>query len=67
MAYAPAATTRSRPGFSLLFVVYLVAGGIIAGTHHYWSNPDSLKRIISAILATVLWPLILVGVNLHIH
>jgi hypothetical protein len=64
--YAPSAT-RARPGFSLLVVVYLVAGGIIAGTHHYWSNLHNIKQIVSALLATVLWPLILVGVNLHIH
>ncbi|TML52971.1 MAG: hypothetical protein E6G21_03870 [Actinobacteria bacterium] len=65
-SYAPTAT-RSRPGFSLLAVVYLVAGGIVSATHHYWSNLHSIKAVISALLATVLWPLILIGVNLHIH
>jgi hypothetical protein len=64
--YAPSAT-RTRPGFSLLVVVYLVAGGIIAATHHYWSNLHNIKQIVSALLATVLWPLVLLGVNLHIH
>lgn len=64
--YAPTAS-RSRPGFSLVAVIYLVAGGIVAGTHHYWSHLNSIKQIISALLATILWPLILVGVNLHIH
>src|ERR1051326_2308951 len=58
---------RSRFGVSWLVVIYLVAGGIVAATHHYWSNLHTLKAIISAILATVLWPLILLGVNLHIH
>jgi len=48
-------------------LVYLVAGGIIAATHHYWSNLHNIKQIISALLATVLWPLVLLGVNLHIH
>jgi hypothetical protein len=64
--YAPSAT-RARPGVSVLLLVYLVAGGIVAATHHYWSQLHTLKQIISALLATVLWPLILVGVNLHIH
>ena len=64
--YAPTAT-RSRPGVSLVLLVYLVAGGIVAATHHYWSNLHTVKAVISALLATVLWPLILVGVNLHIH
>jgi hypothetical protein len=67
MAYYAPSATRARPGFSLLFVVYLVAGGIVAATHHYWSNIHTLKAVISAILSTILWPLILIGVNLHIH
>jgi hypothetical protein len=65
-SYAPTAT-RTRPGFSLIAVVYLVAGGIVSATHHYWNHLNSLKQIISALLATILWPLILVGVNFHIH
>ena len=64
--YAPTAT-RARPSVSVLLLVYLVAGGIVAATHHYWSQLHTVKQIVSALLATVLWPLILVGVNLHIH
>jgi hypothetical protein len=56
-----------RVGVSWLVVLYLVAGGIVAATHHYWSNLHTLKAVISAVVATLLWPLILVGVNLHIH
>ena len=67
MAYYAPSATRSRPGFRLVAVVYLVVGGIVSATHHYWSHVDSLKAIISGILATVLWPLILIGINLHIH
>src|SRR5262245_56105584 len=43
------------------------AGGIIAATHHYWSGLHTWKAVVSAVLATVLWPLLLVGVDLHIH
>lgn len=64
--YAPTAT-RSAPGVSLLMVVYLVAGGIVAATHHYWSQLHTAAEIGSALLATVLWPLIFLGINLHIH
>jgi hypothetical protein len=64
------AYTASRPagtGLGLLPTLYLIAGGIIAATHHYWSNLHGLKPVVSAILATVLWPLVLLGINLHIH
>jgi hypothetical protein len=67
MAYYAPASTRSRPGVSIVLLVYLVAGAIVAATHHYWSNLHNLKQIGSALLATVLWPLILIGINLHIH
>ena len=65
-SYAPA-RTRSRPGFSLLFVVYVAIGAVIAYTHHYWQNIHTVKAFISAVLATLLWPLVLLGINLHIH
>ena len=67
MAYYAPSATRSRSGFSLLFVVYLVVGGIVAATHHYWSNIHTFKAVLSGILATILWPLILIGINLHLH
>jgi hypothetical protein len=54
-------------GVSWIGAVYLIIGGIVAATHHYWSHLHALKAWGSALLATVLWPLILLGVNLHIH
>lgn len=65
MAVQPYA--RRGVSVSWIVVIYLVAGGIIAATHNYWSNPSTIKAIISALLATVAWPLILLGVDLHIH
>ena len=61
------ATVGPRFGVSWFVALYLIAGGIVAATHHYWSNLHTLKAIVSAVLATLVWPLILVGVNLHIH
>lgn len=62
-----AATAAPRVGVSWLLTLYLVIGAIIAATHHYWSNLHTLKAWVSAVIATVLWPLILVGMNLHLH
>ena len=47
-------------------VVWLLLGAIIAGSHHYFDNLGSLGAIISAALAIILWPLVLVGVGIHI-
>ena len=51
----------------LLGTVYLVVGAIIASTHHYYNHVQTAKSIGSAALAIGLWPLILLGINLHIH
>jgi hypothetical protein len=67
MAYYAPTATRSRPGVSIILLVYLVIGAIVAATHHYWSHLNTIKQIGSALLATVLWPLVLIGINLHIH
>ena len=67
MAYYAPAQSRARPGFSLLFVVYVAIGAVVAYTHDYWSNLHTAKQILSALLATILWPLLLLGINFHIH
>jgi hypothetical protein len=51
---------------NLLAIVYLVVGVVIANSHHYFAHLNSLTAIVSAVLAVVLWPLVLLGVNLHI-
>jgi hypothetical protein len=61
------ATVGPRFGVSWFVAIYLIAGGIVAATHDYWSHLNTLKTIVSAVLATLLWPLLLVGINLHVH
>jgi uncharacterized protein YjbJ (UPF0337 family) len=48
-------------------LVYLVVGAVIASSHHYFVHVSTLKPLLSAVLAVALWPLLLVGINLHIH
>jgi hypothetical protein len=67
MAYYAPARSRARPGFSLLFVVWVAIGAVVAYTHHYWEDLNTFKEVVSAVLATLLWPLLLLGINLHIH
>ena len=55
---------RSR-NVSLLFAVWIVIGVVVAVTRAYLTA-SVLKVILSALLAIVLWPLVLLGVNLHL-
>jgi hypothetical protein len=57
----------ARPRIGLFGVVYLVVGVAIAATHHYFAHLSTLKSIASAVLAVILWPLLLLGINLHIR
>jgi hypothetical protein len=50
----------------VLFVAYIVIGVTAASGHHYFAHLNGAKQIVSALLAVVLWPLILFGVSLHI-
>ena len=47
-------------------VIYLVVGVVIAVSHHYFTHVNTLKPIVSALLAVFLWPLVLLGINLHV-
>jgi hypothetical protein len=50
----------------VLAVVYLVIGAVVANNHNYFTKVGAFKPFISAVLAVMLWPLILLGINLHI-
>jgi hypothetical protein len=50
----------------LVSLVYLVVGVVMAPSHHYFTHVGSPKLILSALLAVVLWPLLPLGVSLHI-
>lgn len=51
---------------TILGVVYFVVGVVVASANHYFGNLGAIKPIASAVLAVVLWPLVLLGVNLHL-
>jgi hypothetical protein len=47
-------------------IIWLVIGALVASAHHYFMHVSTLKPIVSAVLAVALWPLLLLGINLHI-
>jgi hypothetical protein len=56
----------SRTVGAVLFVVYMIIGVIVAAGHHYFEHLDAVRPIASALLAVLLWPLILLGVSLQL-
>jgi hypothetical protein len=53
---------RSR----LIVIIYLVVGVIVAASKEYFDGIDNIEGVISAALGIVLWPLLLLDVNLRI-
>jgi hypothetical protein len=51
---------------TLIAVVYVAVGVFVAQTHHYFRHLTALKPWVSAVLGVLLWPLVLVGVDLHL-
>ena len=48
-----------------LGLVYLVIGIIVAALNDYFDNVGSARRIGEALLAVLLWPLVLFGVDIN--
>jgi hypothetical protein len=51
--------------FSLITLVYLAVGVVVALTHGY-NSVAGLSEILSLIVAIILWPAVLFGVDLHL-
>jgi hypothetical protein len=56
-----------RRGPSLLGILYIVIGVFVAIDHRYLKNIDNLEQVVSAALAILLWPLVLLDVNLRVN
>ncbi len=57
--------------FGLVGVIYiavgvLVAAGIIGDHASYFSSLDSLEEIVEMLLAVILWPIVLLGVDIDL-
>jgi len=51
--------TSTRPAtmrVSLWPTIYVIVGVVIAATHNYFVNVNTVQRILSAVLAVLLWP-----------
>ena len=50
----------------LIFLLYLLIGIIVAITQGYFRNIGNVSSILELLVAIVLWPLILFGVDINI-
>jgi SNF family Na+-dependent transporter len=50
----------------VIAILYFVIGIILASNHGYFNHVNDLLDVLSAILAVLLWPLVALGINVHI-
>ncbi|MHB1444990.1 MAG: hypothetical protein ACYCZV_04930 [Acidimicrobiales bacterium] len=51
---------------SLLGIVWLIVGVIVADNHHFFHHLNHLTPALSAVLAILVWPLVLLKVHFGI-
>jgi len=56
----------SRRRYSWLFIIWVIIGLVVAWERAY-ITVYLVKLVLSALLAIFLWPLVLLGISLHIH
>ncbi|MDX6677696.1 MAG: hypothetical protein QOE31_1748 [Solirubrobacteraceae bacterium] len=49
----------------LASIAYIIIGAFVAAANHYFSHTDTIKGVVSAILAILAWPLILIGIDIR--
>jgi len=47
-------------------IVYLVLGLLVAASQNYFDHLTTVGRVLSAIIAVIIWPLLLFGIDVRI-
>ena len=51
---------------SWLGIVWLIVGVAVAAINDYFDSLGTVGRVISAVLAVILWPLVLIGFDIRV-
>ena len=50
----------------MVLAIYLIIGAFVAAGHHYFSHASGARGIVDAVLAMLLWPLVLLGLHIKL-
>jgi hypothetical protein len=48
-------------------LVYVIIGAFVAAANHYFAHVGKLAGVLDAVIAIIIWPLVLLGVDIRIH
>jgi hypothetical protein len=66
MRHAGYPAAKGGPVSRIITIVYLVVGVIVASAQGYLGDLGGLGEVVNLLLAVVLWPLLLIGVDFNI-
>ena len=52
---------------SWLGIIWIVVGVAVAAINDYFDNLETVGRVLSAIVAVLLWPIVLIGFDIQIQ
>ena len=47
--------------------IYIIVGVVVAAVEDYFENIGSFREVLEAVIAVLIWPLILFGVDINIR
>ena len=50
-----------------LGAIYLIAGLVVAAAKDYFDNIENFKAVLEALIAIIIWPAILLGVDINVR
>ena len=57
-----------RPGRGLsLVAIYLIVGLVVAAAKDYFDNIEDFKGVLEALIAIIIWPAVLLGVDINVR
>ena len=57
---------RRRPPVLSLAAIYVIVGVVVAAINDYFDTLDTGKQIATAVLAVLIWPLLLFGIDVEL-
>lgn len=54
-----------RWGPSWIGIIYLIVGVVVAVDRNYFRGINNVEEVVEAILAVILWPLVLLGIDMR--
>jgi sulfite exporter TauE/SafE len=48
-------------------LAYAIIGAFVAAANHYFSHVGTVRGVVNAVIAILIWPLVLVGIDIRVH